>query len=75
MKEYTLAELTALPTLLVGYTDNLKIDHRPYPTPGVHKRVWLSRLTAEDGAPYDNEVTIEGYYGDEWLTLDSYEAK
>jgi hypothetical protein len=49
---YTLTELEALPTLMVGQTDDLKIE-----TP-TH-RVWLSRMTVADGMPYPNQVTEE----------------
>lgn len=66
---YTLAELQAMPTIRVGHTDDLKVE-------GLVRRVWLSRLTVADGAPYDNEVAVEhwnprGF----WFTAQVYEAK
>lgn len=80
MRHYTLAELSALPTLSQGHTDDLKIE-----TKGV--RVWLSRMTVEDGMPYDNQVTVEKLYcaaassrkpsttGTRWVTAEEYEAE
>ncbi len=49
---YKLAELEALPTLSQGQTDDLKVESE-------NKRVWLSRMTIEDGQPYNNMVTVE----------------
>ncbi len=53
---YTLAELEALPTLSQGHTDDLKVETE-------NTRVWLSRMTVEDGEPYNNKVTIEKLKG------------
>jgi hypothetical protein len=55
-KRYTLKELEALPTLSQGQTDDLKVES---PT----QRVWLSRMTIEDGEPYNNKVTVEKLKG------------
>lgn len=49
---YTLAELQAMPTIAVGQNADLKLE-----TPT--RRVWLSRMTVADGAPYPNQVTEE----------------
>lgn len=54
MRKYTLKELQAMPTLVVGQADNLKIDD---PEEGI--RVWLSRCTVADGESYDHKVTVE----------------
>ena len=73
----TLEYLKSLPTLHQGQTDDLKIE-RDY------TRVWLSRLTIEDGQPYDNQVTVEKfrevtkggkYQGWIWVTDYTYQAK
>ena len=53
-KEMTLSMLNALPTLSQGHTDNLKFEDH-------NTRIWLSRMTKEDGMPYDNQVTVEMY--------------
>jgi hypothetical protein len=70
MTRYTLAELSALPTLSQGQADDLKIDTGT-------DRVWLSRMTVADGMPYDNQVTEE-YFNQEtgaWETLAQYMAE
>lgn len=68
-REYSLAELEAMPTLHQGQTDDLKFDNQSV-------KVWLSRLTIEDGMPYNNQVTIE-MYDDKgaWVISKKYEAK
>lgn len=65
-----LPKLQAMPTLHVGHTDDLKIE-----TPT--KRIWLSRLTIEDGMPYNNQVTEEKLHAvtGSWVTVKQYEAK
>lgn len=68
LDRYTLAELQALPTLSAGHFDNVKIDSNGL-------RVSLSRMTHEDGAPYDNQVTIERKTPAGWKEVDSYEAR
>lgn len=68
--KYTLSQLETLPTIRQGHTDDLKIE-----TPTL--RVWLSRLTVEDGMPYNNQVTVEEYVESRrgWMTFASYEAR
>ena len=53
-KRFSLAEVAAMPTVREGQFDNFKYDD------GV-VRLALSRMTVADGAPYDNEVTVEHY--------------
>ncbi len=53
---YKLAELEALPTLSQGHTDDLKVETE-------NQRVWLSRMTIDDGQPYNNMVTVEKLKG------------
>lgn len=64
MKRFTLTELETLPTLHTGHFDNLKIDQQ---SPRV--RVWLSRLTVADGAPYNHQVTVEEYKNNNWVSM------
>lgn len=66
--KYTVRYLASLPTLHEGHFENLKIE-----TP--KERVWLSRMTIEDGMPYNNEVTIEYKVKGDWVTVKTYEAK
>lgn len=65
--EYGLAELEAIETLSVGQSDDLKLDTQT-------TRVWLSRCTIADGMPYNNQVTIENFINDRWVTVHQYEA-
>jgi hypothetical protein len=66
-RNYTLAELEALPTISQGHTDDLKVEAYDIDkktkeiTTGT--RIWLSRMTKEDGMPYDNQVTVEKLKG------------
>lgn len=65
---FTLAEIQNCPVIEQGHTDNL-ILATPY------CKVWVSRLTKEDGMPYDNEVTLEAFNSHDgfWFTVDTYE--
>jgi hypothetical protein len=83
--QYTLKQLEAMPTIEQGHTDDLKI--RTFGDGHAHKKpstkVWLSRLTVEDGQPYNNQVTIEHYlpgdgkpnWGWRWVKVEQYQAK
>lgn len=66
----TLHKLESLPTLTQGHTDDLKLE-------SATSRVWLSRLTKEDGMPYNNQVTVETYNSKTgaWVTTEQYEAR
>jgi hypothetical protein len=68
MEFYTLAELQAMPTITVGHTDDLKVKTD-------RRKVWLSRLTIEDGQPYNNMVTVEVRSNKGWFPTMCYEAK
>lgn len=70
MKIYTLQELEGLSTLDTGHFDNLKVQSQ-----NGNIRIWLSRMTREDGAPYDNQVTVEQYNGHDWVAVDKYQAQ
>jgi hypothetical protein len=66
---YTLAELEAMPTLESLMHADVKVQTE-------HMRVILSRDKKVDGAPYDNEVTVEIKHGDSrgWAEVANYEA-
>ena len=66
--EYTLKQMERMPTIGQGHTDDLKVETDD-------TRIWLSRMTIEDGMPYNNEVTIEKLQDGKWLAVRSYEAK
>ena len=68
MKNYTLKELEELETISQGQADDLKIEDG-------NIRVWLSRMTIEDGMPYNNQVSIEKLQNGAWKIIDEYEAK
>lgn len=65
---FTLTVLKRLPTIRRSQTDDLKFE-------SALMRVWLSRLTKEDGQPYDNQVTVERFNGESWKTTEQYEAQ
>jgi len=69
MRKYTLRELQAMETISQGHTDDLKIKTED-------TKVWLSRMTIEDGMPYNNMVTVEKLTNDgRWVTVEEYPAR
>lgn len=54
--------LGELPTITQGQTADLKIDAPPI-------RIWVSRMTVEDGAEFDNAIEIEHHDGESWKTV------
>lgn len=67
--QWSAAELKALPTIEQGHTDNLKFEN-----PII--RVWLSRMTIEDGMPYNDQVTVERRLRNGiWTTVAAYQAR
>jgi hypothetical protein len=72
--QFTLQELEDMPTLTVLDADDEKLDVM---ISGVRVKVFLSRIRKADGAPYDNQVTVEyvDYESYSWVTLYQYEAK
>ncbi len=65
---YTLKELEELKTISQGQADDLKIEDG-------NMRVCLSRMTIEDGMPYNNQVTVEKLdENGSWNTIKEYEA-
>ena len=67
-REYSLAELEALPTLATGQADSLKVDDE-------HTQVWLSRCSVADGEPYDNRVSIYHRFTTGWELVHCYPAR
>lgn len=73
MYSYSTEHLESLPTISRSQDADLKID-------AGGMRVWLSRMTKEDGAEHDHEVTVERYelryadgaWGRAWLTVARY---
>ncbi len=68
MRKYTLRELQAMETISQGHTDDLKVKTGD-------TKVWLSRMTVEDGMPYDNMVTVEKLINGRWEVIEEYPAK
>lgn len=68
VKRYTAIELNKLPTISESQADDLKIEKK-----GKY-RIWLSRMTKEDGMPYDNQVTEEKFdsKSGSWKTVREY---
>ena len=64
-KLYAADYLDNLPTLCEGHMDDLKVDTGDM-------RVWLSRMTIADGAPFNNGVTIERLIDGRWVEVDCY---
>ena len=75
-----LKKLRGLKTLEQGHDSDLKIQNE-------FLRIWLSRLTVEDGQPYDNQVVVEMLLPKKifpelaseevmtWQKVDTYEAR
>lgn len=66
-EHFSLAELEAMPTISTGHMDDLKYDE------GAGWRVWISRMTVEDGADCDNLVTVERLQDGRWSEFETYE--
>lgn len=68
-RKYTLKELRDMPTILQAHGADLKVSQ-------INLRVWLSRMTAGDGAPYDYQVIVEAWSstGACWIEVDRYQA-
>lgn len=80
--EYTLKEIESMPTISQSQFDDLKYEDS-------NTRVWLSRMSIEDGQPYNNQITIEklmspsglnakghkSVTGHRWEITKQYEAK
>ena len=69
LTKYSLAELEEMETISQSHEDNLKVETE-------NVRVWLSRMTIEDGMPYNNQVTVEilNPKNYNWEIVEQYEA-
>lgn len=65
--EFELSEIEKMETITSSHFDDLKFE-------SAFIRVWLSRMTIEDGMPYNNQVTIEVLKNGRWETTKQYEA-
>ena len=70
-KIYQAKELASMPTLSQGHTDDLKDEYKHN---GSQYRVWLSRMTVEDGMPYNNQITLEVLDTNGWTTVRKYQG-
>lgn len=63
-----LKRIVKMPTISHGQYDDLKYDDGKF-------RVWVSRMTVQDGAPCDNEITYECLDEEKgrWETFESFE--
>lgn len=67
-RKYTLKELQQLETITQGHTDNLKIETEDI-------KVYLSRMTVEDGMTANNMVTVKKLTdGGNWEIIAEYPA-
>ena len=74
---FTAAQLEAMPTLSQGHMEDLKISEEGVDANGEKwwQKTWLSRMTAEDGMPYDNQITVERSDSTtnwKYVTIDTY---
>ena len=81
MRKSRLKTIQAMPTLHQGQYDDLKFENKT-------TRIWLSRMTVDDGMEYNNQVTEEALQLQKtkgnrvvvnkpmsWQTVRQYEAK
>jgi len=66
MRKFSLKEICSMPVLKQGHFDNLVYE-------STTKRVWLSRMTIEDGMPFNNQVTIETLVQGKWEIKEQYQ--
>jgi hypothetical protein len=65
---YRLAELQSKPTIKQDGHYELKVDDG-------FKRIWLSNLTASDGASYSNQARVEQFIKGKWRETHRYQAR
>lgn len=70
MKKLTLEEIRNLPVIRQGHFDNVVMEESKL-------RVLHSRMTVTDGAPYDNQITVQTYDPDraQWVITQQYQAR
>lgn len=62
-------QIKSMHTISQGHMDNLKADNGKI-------RLWVSRMTREDGAPEDNEIFVEKLIKGTWEKIpDSTESQ
>ena len=64
----TLKEVKKMPVIRQDHSRNIVAED-------TLRRVSISRMTIADGAPYNNQVTIEIMLNNEWRVVVQYEAK
>jgi hypothetical protein len=52
--EFTVAEINEMIPIRGGHFSNLVFDDGQY-------RIWVSRMTKADGAPFDDAIEVEGF--------------
>lgn len=62
---YTAEELERMPTLFIGFADDLKMETDT-------RRVWLARTSTADGEPFTKKITIEELREGRWVTINEY---
>jgi hypothetical protein len=67
-KTLTLAEIEAMPVMHEGQYMNLLAETSKH-------RLWHSRLTVEDGVPYNNAVHVEELQDHRWVEVRMYPAR
>ena len=55
-----------MPVIHQGQYDNLVLECLD--CDNVPTKIWVSRLTTDDGAPHDEQVTCEKYRDGAWVT-------
>jgi hypothetical protein len=70
VKRYTAKELNQMHTISESQADDLKVEKKN------KYRIWLSRMTIEDGMPYNNQITEEKFDSKSgtWKTVREYEG-
>jgi hypothetical protein len=68
--QWRLKDISKFKTISQGQTDDLKVESEGM-------KVWLSRMTKEDGMPYNNQITVELFNNKlgSWETVEQYEAR
>ena len=67
MNKPTTSELQELETIVQGQASDLKVDEPDL-------RVWLSRMTVEDGEMWEHTVHVEERINDRWRLVLSYDG-
>lgn len=68
MRKYTLREIQAMPVVRQSQYDDVLFESERF-------RVWRSNMTIEDGAPYNNQITVEECMDGRWVIVMQYEPQ